>query len=171
MRDILLFAAVAAAFVFGYFVVRKLGCFLDGQQQKPQHAAEADRLRIGVTDPMVAAGLSDELDRYSAAHPGTHVSLLSGTEEELMRALSAHRLDMAFVPETSEMPGRACTLVREIKPCRDAGPEDRESLPLTPLAQGEAQQKIIWLERELTPAADSFLELLRINSASPVQKA
>ena len=171
MRDILLLAAVAAAFVFGYFVVRRLGRFLDEQQPESRYATEGESLRIGVTDPMVAAGLSDDLDRYSAAHPGTSVSLLSGTETELMRALSSRKLDVAFIPEESELPGQAHTLVREIMLCRDAVPENRSGLSLTPLSQGETGQKIVWLERELTPAANSFLELLRTKSAAPVWKA
>lgn len=102
MQDILLIAAVAAVFAFGWYLMGKLDAFLESnrQDQIALLSASENILRIGFFDPLVADSLSGVLEKYSKIHPSVSASLFSGTETELMREFSLHKLDMIFCQKT-----------------------------------------------------------------------
>ena len=116
MQDILLIAAVAAVFAFGWYLMGKLDAFLESnrQDQIALLSASENILRIGFFDPLVADSLSGVLEKYSKIHPSVSASLFSGTETELMREFSLHKLDMIFLPENASVPEKIRGQVDEV---------------------------------------------------------
>ncbi|MDO4337814.1 MAG: LysR substrate-binding domain-containing protein [Eubacteriales bacterium] len=103
MRDMLLLAPLAMIFILGWFIVKKVDYFLENNQEiQPQDVGR--RLRIGFSDPLAAESISDILEKYSAKYPDIPVSLFYGTEEELVRKLSADKLDIIFLAEYGKLP-------------------------------------------------------------------
>lgn len=116
MQDILLIAAVAAVFAFGWYLMGKLDAFLESnrQDQIALLSASENILQIGFFDPLVADSLSGVLEKYSKIHPSVSASLFSGTETELMREFSLHKLDMIFLPENASVPEKIRGQVDEV---------------------------------------------------------
>ena len=68
MQDILLIAAVAAVFAFGWYLMGKLDAFLESnrQDQIALLSSSENILRIGFSDPFVADSLSGVLRERDA---------------------------------------------------------------------------------------------------------
>ena len=167
MRDFLLLTAVAAAFVFGCLIVKKLDRFLESNHQAQTGLLPSGEssLQIGLSNPLVADGLSDALGRYSQIQPHIAVCLYSGTEEELNHALSAHELDVVFLPEGASAPENIhVTQVRlNLTPLM----MKYVGLPIKPIAQDLVLQNVLWLDSKKMPVVCDFIACLRNGTAVP----
>lgn len=107
MRDILLFAAVAAVFAFGWFVMGKLDHVLEanGYGKEQQLPSEGNALRLGFSNSAAAGSIAGVLEQYSKLYRDIPVRIFCESEEELLKGLSAGSFDMIFLPEDAEIPG------------------------------------------------------------------
>lgn len=152
-QDLLLVAVVAAAFTLGYFAVKRLDRVLDGGSREPD-----DCLRVGISGPTAAEGITGVLERYDRACPDAPVCLSSGAAESLLAELSANRLDVIFLPETGEIP--AGVAGRRILLRQGTVVTEQGGVPVMPLTEGELPQRALWAEPVVKPAVRRFLEYL-----------
>lgn len=106
MQEVLLFAAVAAMFSFGWFLMGKLDGFLEakGQGQKLQRSPGGNTLWLGVCNPMIAESMTDVLEQYSQLYPDISVRVFCGPEEELLKGFSTEKFDVVFLPKGAQNP-------------------------------------------------------------------
>lgn len=106
MKDMLLFAAVAAVFAFGWFLMGKLDRVLEanGCGKEQQLPSEGNVLRLGFSNSAAADSIAGVLEKYSKLYREIPVRIFSGSEEELLNGLSAGSFDMVFLPENAEIP-------------------------------------------------------------------
>ena len=106
MQEVLLFAAVAVMFSFGWFLMGKLDGFLEanGHGQKLQRSSGGSTLWLGVCNPMVAENMTDVLEQYSQLYPEMSVRVFCEPEEELLKGFSAGKFDVVFLPKSAQIP-------------------------------------------------------------------
>ncbi len=162
MQDFLLLLAVAAIFVFGYFVIKKLDCFLECNQTTEDLllTANKDSLKIGFSDPLVADCLSDVLEKYSKMKPEISVFLFSGTEGELNREFSAHRLDVIFLPVSTAVPEKMRDNIREVLLSYTPVIMKYGGLPIEPITKECISYHVLWSGLKDEPAVNFFIECL-----------
>lgn len=106
MQDVLLLAAVAATFAFGWFLMGKLDRFLEENRhtQELRLSSGENSLRIGFCDPTVADSMTNVLEQYSKLYPDVSVHIFCGSEGELLKGFFAGKVDVIFLPETAVIP-------------------------------------------------------------------
>lgn len=141
MQDLLLVAAVAAMFLFGWFLMKRLDCFLEKNHQAQTLLLESgkDTLRIGFSNPSIADSISDVLERYSKRCSGISVYLFHGTEHELIKQLFHSKSVMMKYG----------------------------GLPIESIAKGHIMQKVLWSEETKTAFVDCFVECLKDELDAP----
>lgn len=162
MRDLLLLAAVTAAFVLGYFVLKKLDCLLEQSRREWSLSLPScdKRLRIGFSDPLVAGSLSDVLGRYSMTYPDSPVCLCSGPDEELLRRFSEGELDIIFMPESIENPTETDYDSRQISLTRTPVCTKLGGLSIEPVTGGTITQKVLYSKMPKASYAPCFIKCL-----------
>ena len=100
MQDVLLLAAAAVTFAFGWFLMGKLDCFLESNRsmQELQFSSGENTLRLGFCNPTVAESITNVLEQYSKLYPDISVHIFYGSEEVLLKGLSAGKFDVIFLP-------------------------------------------------------------------------
>ena len=163
MQDILLIAAVAAVFAFGWYLMGKLDAFLESnrQDQIALLSSSENILRIGFSDPFVADSLSGVLEKYSKIYPSVSVSLFSGTEAELMREFSLHKLDMSVLTENASVPEKIRGQVDEVSLEHMPVVMQYGGLQIKPITEGQVQQKVVWEEIGTTSEVNRFIQYLK----------
>ena len=148
MREALLIAAAGAVFLFGWFLMGRLDGFLN-RLRRERTEEPADRitlLRVGLSDPLTADGLSEVLRTFAEAHPDVVVRLLSGNGEELLSGLAEERLDVVFLPESVPVP-RGCRVgIHPVVLERASVLAQRCGLQIGPAAENSAPQRLVWRE-------------------------
>ncbi len=162
MQDFLLLLAVAATFVFGYFIVKRVDLFLECNQKTEGLLLTADRnsLKIGFSNPFVADGLSDVLEKYWKMKPEISLILFSGTEDELNREFSDRRLDVIFLPVSAAVPEKTRDNTREVLLSCMPVFMKYGGLPIEPITKECIPYHVLWLELKEEAAASSFVECL-----------
>ncbi|MGN0465913.1 MAG: LysR substrate-binding domain-containing protein [Lachnospiraceae bacterium] len=162
MRDFFLLIIVAAEFIFGYFIVRKWGCFLEknNQVKKLKNKSTKNSLRIGFSNPQIAEEISEVLDKYSRKYPDVSISLFSGTSEELVRELSVQKLDMIFLSGDVDNFSDLEYHKRKVLLNRDLITERKNGLVIEPISKSDILQNVLWLENKKCPLVKSFIKYL-----------
>lgn len=70
---------------------------IEARRSLSDQAEEHGSLNIGSMETTVAARLGELLPRYVSAHPGIHLTLETGTSEEMLEKVIRQELDGAFV--------------------------------------------------------------------------
>jgi len=161
MQDALLLLAVAMTFAFGFFVVKKLDCFLENSRKSEDLLITANKnsLKIGFSNPLVADCLSEVLEKYSKMKPEISVFLFSGTEEELNREFSTQRLDVIFLP-VSAVSEKMCDNIREVQLSYTPVIMKYSGLPIEPITEECMSYHVLWSGFKDEPAISSFIECL-----------
>lgn len=169
MQDLLLVAAVAAMFLFGWFLMKRLDCFLEKNRQAQKRLLESgkDTLRIGFSNPSIADSISDVLERYSKRCSGISVYLFHGTEQELIKQLLEYKLNVIFLPKDADVPADPHYNVREVMLSYTPVMMKYGGLPIEPIAEGRITQKVLWSEETKTAFIDCFVECLRDELDAP----
>lgn len=163
MRDVLLLAAVLAAFASGWLLTGKLDRFLEAacHTQELQVPSGGNSLRLGFHNPTVADSIADALEQYAKRYPGISVRVFCGSAEELLKGLSSGQLDVIFLPETVEIP--VCTHFH-FKIVSLTGTPVRMNyggLEIEPVEDGPILQKVLWTEEVGT----SFTQFCHVSAA------
>ncbi len=169
MPDVLLLAIVAIAFVLGWFFVKRLGQFLEMNLQSKaiQPEFEENTLRIGFFNPSVADGITSALEQFSKRYSGISVRLFHGSEEELLKSLSAHRLDVIFLPENTHIPTELYYHIRNISLRYTPVIMKYGGLPIEPIANEYIAQKVLWMEKSEISFICSFIKLMENKFFTP----
>ncbi len=162
MQDFLLLLAVAVIFVFGYFVIKKLDCFLESNRTTEGLLLTANKnsLKIGFSNPLAAECLSDVFEKYSKMKPEISVFLFSGTEDELNREFSTHRLDVIFLPVSAAVPEKMRGNIREVLLSYTPVIMKYSCLPIEPITKECISYHVLWSESKDEPAVSFFVECL-----------
>lgn len=162
MQELLLLEVVAAAFVFGWILMKRLDCFLDRnrQAQKLQLESGKDILRIGFSNPSVADSITGVLEQYSKRCSGISIYLFHGTEKELIKRFSANKLNVIFLPENAAIPADTHYNVREVLMCCTPVMMRYGGLPIEPIAGGHIMQKVLWPGETKSAFVRCFIECL-----------
>lgn len=162
MQDVLLLLAVAMTFAFGFFVVKKLDCFLENSRKSEDLLLTSNKnsLKIGFSNPLVADCLSDVLEKYSEKKPEISVFLFSGTEDELNQEFFTHRLDVIFLPVRAAVPEKMRDNIREVQLSYTPVIMKYGGLPIEPITKECISYHVLWSEFKDEPAISFFIECL-----------
>lgn len=169
MQDLLLAAGAAAVFVFGWFLMKRLDCFLEKncQAQEIQLASGKDTLRIGFFNPSAADSITDALEQYSKQYPGISVYLFHGSEQELIKRFSAKKLHVIFLPKDADIPVDIHYNIREVLLGFSPVMMKYGGLPIEPMTEGSIIQKVLWPGEAKTAFVGCFIELLKDEFDAP----
>lgn len=169
MQDLLLVAAVAAMFLFGWFLMKRLDRFLEKNRQTQTLLLESDKdtLRIGFSNPSIADSISDVLERYSKRCSGISVYLFHGTEQEMIKQLFHNKLNVIFLPKDADVPADLHYNVREVLLRCTPVMMKYGGLPIEPIAEGCITQKVLWSEEAKAAFVDCFVECLNDELDTP----
>lgn len=162
MQDFLLLLAIAAMFAFGWFVMRKLDEFLAKNRAAVDSPSAADKssLKIGLSNPLAADCLCDAITEFSKMKPEISVCLFSGTEDELVRKLSAHSLDVIFLPADAAIPEEIRDNAREALLSHTSVNMRYSGLPIEPIAKERVLYHVLWSESKDESAVSLFVECM-----------
>ncbi|MGN0478560.1 MAG: hypothetical protein ACI4GO_03920 [Hominenteromicrobium sp.] len=171
MREWIWAAAAVAAFGVGCIFIRWIDCLLRKSHRAELRASGAGgSLRLGFSDPMAAAELTEVLEKYSGHVSGAAVQLFGGSAQELLCALSDRRLDVIFLPESVKEPQETYFNIRHIRMARMPVFMKYGGLPIGPIAGGAAEQQMVWLKADTLPQVQAFIRCLQDKiPAQPVE--
>ncbi|MDO4322210.1 MAG: hypothetical protein Q4C61_06750 [Lachnospiraceae bacterium] len=169
MQDLLLAAAVAAMFVFGWFLMKRLDCFLEKNRQAQTLLPESgkDTLRIGFSNPSAADSITDVLEQCKKQYSDISVYLFHGSEQELIKRFSANKLDVIFLPKAIDVPVDVHCCAREVLLSYTPVMMKYGGLPIEPIAEGHIMQKVLWPEETQAAFVHCFIECLKDGSDAP----
>lgn len=162
MQDVLLLAVVAITFVFGWFLMGKLDCFLElnRHRQELQILSGENTLCLGFCNPTVADGITNVLEKCSQLYPELSVRIFYGAEEELLHELSAGKFDVIFLPENAEIPAHMQYNSKMVSLHYTPVMMKYGGLPIEPIADGHITQKVLWVGASVSVFASCFVECL-----------
>lgn len=169
MQDMLLLAAVAVTFAFGWFLMGKLDCFLDSNShiQELQSSPRENTLCLGFCNPMAADGIANVLEQYSKLYPERSVRIFYGSEEEMLKGLSAGKLDVIFLPKNAEIPARMHYNFKIVSLNCTPVMMKYGGIPIEPIADGHIVQKVLWDGGAASDFAGCFVKCLEDHFAAP----
>lgn len=84
MHDAVLLALVMGTFVFGYFVMVKMGSFLDENRKSIQHEREKQEPScVMLMDDLTEEEILEEIRHFRKAHSASRIVLYNCSEKEL----------------------------------------------------------------------------------------
>lgn len=149
--------AAAATIAFGFFIMKKVDRFLEGNQQSQR----VESLCIGISNPMTVDGVTEILDRFEQRYPEVPVRLFQDRDEKLVKELVRDKLDVVFVSEATEIPPnedyvpQAVSL--EVRPIYTK----YDGLAIEPISGGTFQLTALWRRTESVPSTRYFVKCLQ----------
>ena len=152
---------ILGIFVLGYLMLGKWNGFLyhsycSRQQKKKERES---MLRIGFFNPMLEKYIADTLQQVIKQYPTLSVDFYSGAEEELIRELSAQKLDVIVIQnDMTPMPDIQC-LSKTFRLEQQEGTSDHIRLVE---AQEEDSEllRVVWPKNQNSPVVRYFLKCL-----------
>lgn len=162
MQDVLLLAAVAVTFVFGWFLMGKLDCFLESNRhrQELQLSSGENTLYLGFCNPTVSDSITSVLEQCSKLYPELSVRFFYGAEEELLNGLFTGKFDVIFLPENAEIPAHMQYNSKMVSLHYTPVMMKYGGLPIEPIAGGHITQKVLWVDKSASVFAGYFVERL-----------
>lgn len=162
MQDVLLLVAVVVTFAFGWFLMGKLDCFLESNRhmQELRLSSGENTLRLGFCNPTAADSITDVLEQYSKLYPDISVCIFCGSEEELLKGLSAGRFDVIFLPESAEISAYINYDSKMISLNYTPVMMKYGGLPIVPITDGHIIQKVLWIGESTSAFAGCFMKCL-----------
>lgn len=143
--------------------MKKLDCFLENNRKAQTLLPESGKntLRIGFSNPSVADSITDVLEQYTKRCLGVSVYPFHGSEQELIKRLSANKLNVIFLPEGADIPVDMHYNVREVLLNYHPVMMKYGGLPIEPITEGHIIQKVSWSEETQTAFVRCFIECLK----------
>lgn len=116
MTEALLLLVTAAAFAFGYYVIKKIDAFMEENNRlfASMDARESRCVRIAAENPMFFDAVAPALAHISDSNPDMEVRLSSAHAKHLLRRLCDGSIDIALLSEENAKPVNSafgCTLI------------------------------------------------------------
>ena len=167
MQDLLLLAVVAAAFVFGWFLMKSLDRFLENHRRvrNPGLSSGTGSLRIGLSNPLLSDSLTDILEQYCRICPDSPVRIFYGAEAELIKGLLCRKLDIIFLSANMDVPADGRCGTRKVLLGYTPVIMKYGGLPIEPIAEGTAVQRVLWLKETPGSSANYFIGCIKDISA------
>lgn len=156
MQDFLLIIIVLAAFIFGWFIMKKVDIFMEEckSSQMSQFQTDGMALRIGFANPLVADSISNALEQYSKQYPDISVCMFHGDAEELLRKVAVYKLDIVILPEQADIPSDRKYKSKKVIIASVPVIMKYGGLPIEAITDGKIAQTLVWLEDgEISAAA------------------
>lgn len=162
MQNVLLLAAVAAIFAFGWLLMGKLDRSLEENchAQELQLSSGGNSLRLGFCDPTVADSMTDVLEQYSKLYPDASVHIFCGSEGELLKVFSAGKVDVIFLPENAVIPPHIQYNFKIVSLNYTPLMMKYGGLPIEPIANGYIIQKALWIGKAASIFTSCFMNCL-----------
>lgn len=160
MKEVLLLCSVAAVFVFGFFIMKRLDKFLENNHREIDEMTNASVLRIAVENPFMIESVSDLLERFSKKNPYCQLYLITGNAEEIASGLAANELDFGFI-SSDDQKNHAHEYAAVFVPLKQGAISTTIGIPVMPIASEPIMTKVLWKKEECTLEKKQFAELLR----------
>lgn len=98
---VLILLCIAAVFVGGLLVMKRLDLFFAGRNACPE-VGEENKLRIAFENPVIAASVAAELEAFSKSHPSCKLLLFTGTAAQIKAGLASGILDIGVLLSMQE---------------------------------------------------------------------
>lgn len=95
MENVILVLSVMAIFIFGYFIMKKLGIFLAKNQFGD--SLSASNLRIGFESPVMIDAMTTLLERFSKENSNGEMYLFYGSANEIKSGIENQDLDFGIL--------------------------------------------------------------------------
>lgn len=170
MQNVLLLLTVAVTFAFGWFLMGKLDHFLEmnHHMQELQLSSGENTLRLGFCNPTAADSITNILEQYSKLYPDVSVRIFCGSEEELLKRLSAGKFNVLFFPGNAELPAHIHYNSKMISLNYTPVMMKYGGLPIEPVADSHISQKVLWIGEATSTFTSSFMKCLEEHSSVPV---
>lgn len=160
MKDFILICAVAAVFVFGYIVVKKVDNFLENSHRHTTKIQKDSLLRIAFEMPVVIESASQLMEKFSKEYPDCEFFLFCGSAQEIVNKLETNEIDFGFVTENS-----ICTFNKKygsiILPLQpNTITVDSIGYSVIPLEDSKIMTRVIWDEKNETHYQKRFAEYI-----------
>lgn len=148
MQDVLLLATVTAAFISGWFIIKKVEPFLEENRraQALQPDPGEDTLRIGFSNPSIADSITNVLEAYSNIYSGSSARIFYGSVEKLIKGLSDYKFNVIFLPENADIPDDSHYNIKEVSLTCTPVITKYGGLQIEPITDGHIFTKILWLD-------------------------
>lgn len=158
MKDFVLFIVVLAAFIYGYFLMKKLDKFLEENQS--QKLISDSKLRIGFETPAIIDSIADLLEQFSSEYPDYELNLFYGSASEIINGLENNKLDFGFIIESHNdiLKDEYCSLSLQIK--QSVITPDSIDIAVHPINTIEKPARVIW-QNDINCMKGLFVEKLR----------
>lgn len=170
MQNFLLIIILLTTFVFGWFIMKKVDIFMEEcrREQTDRFQTDGMVLKIGFANPLAADSISDALEQYSRQYPDSSVCLFQGDTEVLLKKLAVHKLDIAVLPEQSDIPSDRKYKSKKIIMTFVPVIMKYGGLPIEPITNGNTAQTLVWLDDGEISAAAYLVKCIEENEASYV---
>lgn len=162
MQELLLVVVVAAVCVFGWFLMKRLDCFLEStrQVQDLEILSGKDTLRIGLSNPLVSDSIANILDQYSKVYTDISIRIFYGAEDELIKELVMSKLDVVFLSGHVDIPADVQYNVKKALLSYTPVIMKYGGLPIEPIADGNIVQNVLWLKETRASFVNYFVECI-----------
>lgn len=162
MRELSLFAVVAAVFVLGWIFIKKWACFLENNYkiQDMEILSERNTLRIGFSNPLVSESITNILEKYSEIHTDLSVRIFYGTEKELINQLVISKLDVVFLSENDNILLDGRYNIKKVLLSDTPVIMKYSGFPIEPAAAGSIVQNVLWLKEAGASFVNFFVECI-----------
>ncbi len=163
MKDLILICAVAAVFVFGYFIAKKVDVFLENNRTQISELSRSSSLRIAFETPLMVEPAFEFIEKFLKQNSNCKLELFSGSAQEIANKLEANEIDFGFITKKS-----TCTFNKEyvsivfpLEPSTIA--LDSIGYSVIPLENSEIMTQIIWNEMDGSYYQKKFAEYINNN--------
>lgn len=160
MKDFILICAVAAVFIFGYFIVKKVDVFLENSRKQTLEISRSSSLRIAFETPTEVESAFEFMQKFLKQNPDCKLYLFCGSAQEIVNKMEANEIDFGFITEKS-----TCAFDKEyvsiIVPLRqNAIALESIGLSVTPLENSKIKARVIWNKKSGTHYQKRFVEYI-----------
>lgn len=109
--------------------------------------------------------MTEILEKFSSKYPDVEICVCSGSNEELIKELSAGKLDVIILPENVEIPIETQYEIRHIPLHHTPVTMSYGGLPIEPITEGCIEQKILWKKTAGVTLASRFTSCIQDRTA------
>lgn len=155
-------AVAAAVFVFGWFLMKRVDCFLEEKQQdrELEYLSGDTTLRLGFSNPHVLHSIANILEGYASKYSDISIRVFFGAEGKLLKELAAHQVDMIFLPENVAIPSDIGYNIKKILLRYQPVVMKYGGLPVEPIANGDIVQYMLYLKESEDLFVNDFAEYI-----------
>lgn len=117
-------------------------------------------LRIGFANPLAADSISGALEQYSRQYPDSSVCMFHGDEQELLKKIAVHNLDIVVLPEQADIPSDRKYKSKKVIMTSAPVIMKYGGLPIEPITDGNTAQTLVWLEDGKISAAAHLVKCI-----------